>query len=55
MAKLFRAMPINPFGRGNMSKAAIDWVTGFDEGQLVTTPIYYAQQGFDLGHSGQGL
>lgn len=42
-------VPLNPFGTGNMSAEAVDWVTGFDAGQRITTPIYYAQQGFDLG------
>lgn len=42
-------VPLNPFGRGNMSDAAIDWVTGFEPGQTISTPIYYAKQGFDLG------
>ena len=32
-----------------MSQAAIDWVTGFDEGNLIETPLYYTQSGFDLG------
>lgn len=41
-------VPLNLFGRGNASDAAIDWVTGFEPGETVTTPIYYAQQGFDL-------
>jgi iron complex outermembrane receptor protein len=42
-------VPLNPFGRGNMSQAAIDWVTGFDEGQYIDTPLYYTQSGYDLG------
>ena len=42
-------VPMNPFGRGNMSVGAIDWVTGFDPGQTVSTPLYYAKQGYDLG------
>ncbi len=29
--------PLNLFGRGNASKEAIDWVTGFDPGVQVTT------------------
>ncbi len=29
--------PINLFGRGNASAAAVDWVTGFDPGIAVTT------------------
>ncbi len=42
-------VPLNPFGRGNMSDTAIDWVTGFEPGQLVNTPLYYTQSGYDLG------
>jgi len=42
-------VPLNPFGRGNMSQEAIDWVTGFDEGQHIDTPLYYTQSGYDLG------
>ena len=30
-------VPFNPFGRGNASDAAIDWVTGFEPGQQITT------------------
>ncbi len=32
--------PLNLFGRGNASQAAIDWVTGFDPGVAVTTTPY---------------
>ena len=42
-------VPLNPFGRGNMSQAAIDWVTGTEPGQLIDTPLYYTQTGYDLG------
>ena len=42
-------VPLNPFGRGNMSQAAIDWVTGFDPGEVIDTPLYYTQSGYDLG------
>jgi outer membrane receptor protein involved in Fe transport len=34
-------VPLNLFGRGNASQAAIDWVTGFDPGIPVTTTPYY--------------
>jgi iron complex outermembrane recepter protein len=34
--------PLNLFGRGNASAAAIDWVTGYDPGVAVTTTPYYA-------------
>lgn len=33
-------VPLNLFGRGHASRAAIDWVTGFDEGLAVATTPY---------------
>lgn len=42
-------VPLNPFGRGNMSQAAIDWVTGTEPGQRINTPLYYTQSGYSLG------
>ena len=41
--------PLNLFGRGNASTAAVDYVVGFEPGQTVDTPIYYADSGFSLG------
>lgn len=41
--------PINLFGRGNASAAAIDWVTGNDVGESITTPLFFADTGYDLG------
>ena len=41
--------PINLFGRGNASAAAVDYVVGFEPGETVNTPIYYADSGFSLG------
>ncbi|KRA82929.1 TonB-dependent receptor domain-containing protein [Altererythrobacter sp. Root672] len=41
--------PINLFGRGNASAAAVDYVTGFEPGQSITTPLYFADTGFSLG------
>jgi iron complex outermembrane recepter protein len=39
--------PLNLFGRGNASAAAIDWVTGFDPGVAVSTRPYVANaQGY---------
>ncbi|HTV79975.1 MAG TPA: TonB-dependent receptor [Steroidobacteraceae bacterium] len=35
-------VPLDLFGRGNASQAAIDWVTGYDPGVAVTTTPYYA-------------
>ena len=34
-------VPLNLFGRGNASQAAIDWVTGMDQGEHITTPLTY--------------
>ena len=33
-------VPLNLFGRGSASQAAVDWVTGFDPGIAVTTTPY---------------
>jgi outer membrane receptor protein involved in Fe transport len=35
-------VPLNLFGRGHASQAAIDWVTGYDPGVAVTTTPYFA-------------
>ena len=43
--------PINLFGQGNASFAAIDYVTGYEPGQTITAPIYYADTGFERGES----
>ena len=43
--------PINLFGRGNASAAAVDYVTGNDPGEQITTPLYFADSGFSLGKS----
>jgi outer membrane receptor protein involved in Fe transport len=43
--------PINLFGRGNASGAAIDYVTGFEPGQQISTPLYFADSGFSLGQT----
>lgn len=42
-------VPYNPFGRGTPSKAAIDWVTGFEPGVKISHPVYYADTGYSLG------
>ncbi|MCL6251298.1 TonB-dependent receptor plug domain-containing protein [Altererythrobacter sp. KTW20L] len=42
-------VPLNLFGRGNASDAAVDYVVGFEPGQAVTTPIYFAEDGFASG------
>lgn len=41
--------PLNLFGRGNASPEAIDWVVGFEPGERITTPLAFADTGFDLG------
>jgi iron complex outermembrane recepter protein len=43
--------PLNLFGQGNASDAAIDYVMGFEPGQQITTPVFFADTGFDLGRS----
>ncbi|MDT8399850.1 MAG: TonB-dependent receptor [Pseudomonadales bacterium] len=42
-------VPINLFGAGRASQEAVDFVTGFDPGQPITTPISFTGSGFDLG------
>jgi outer membrane receptor protein involved in Fe transport len=42
-------VPLNLFGRGNASPAAVDWVVGNDAGQAITTPLFFADSGFSLG------
>jgi outer membrane receptor protein involved in Fe transport len=41
--------PLNLFGQGNASAAAVDYVMGFEPGQTITTPVYFADTGYDLG------
>lgn len=41
--------PLNLFGRGNASPEAVDYVVGFESGQSITTPIYFAEDGFASG------
>lgn len=43
--------PLNLFGRGNASDAAVDYVLGNDVGQHVDTPLYFA----NLGYTGDRL
>jgi outer membrane receptor protein involved in Fe transport len=43
--------PLNLFGRGNASQAAVDYVTGFEPGQRISTPLYFADSGFSLGQT----
>jgi outer membrane receptor protein involved in Fe transport len=41
--------PINLFGRGNASAAAVDYVTNNEPGEQITTPLYFADTGFASG------
>lgn len=43
--------PLDLFGRGNASAAAVDWVVGNDPGQKITTPLYFAGSGFAPGQT----
>jgi iron complex outermembrane recepter protein len=43
-------VPLNLFGAGNASQAAIDYVTGLDAGTVVTnSPVYFSDSGFSNG------
>ena len=44
-------VPLNLFGRGNASAAAVDYVLGNDVGEQITTPLFFADTGFSLGIS----
>ena len=41
--------PLNLFGRGNATAGAVDYVVGFEPGQTITTPIFFADDGFASG------
>ncbi len=41
--------PLNLFGRGNASPEAVDYITGMDPGVQITTPLFFADTGYDLG------
>lgn len=41
--------PLNLFGRGAASPEAVDYVTGFEPGVQITTPLFFADTGFGLG------
>jgi len=43
--------PINLFGRGNASAAAVDYVMGFEPGQQISTDIFFADDGFASGRT----
>ncbi len=42
-------VPINLFGRGNASDAAIAYVTKFTPGQTINTPLFYQPDGYASG------
>jgi len=44
-------VPLNLFGRGNASAAAIDWVVGSEPGQEISSPIFFADSGYDRGET----
>lgn len=44
-------VPVNLFGRGSPSSAAVDWLMGFESGEQITTPLYFADDGFASGKS----
>ena len=43
--------PLNLFGQGNASPAALDYVIGNDVGEKISTPLYFAGSGFSLGRT----
>ncbi len=44
-------VPINLFGRGNASDAAIAYVTRFTPGQTITSPLFFQPDGYGSGQS----
>jgi outer membrane receptor protein involved in Fe transport len=44
-------VPLNLFGRGNASAAAIDYVTKSKPGQTITSPLYFQPDGYDSGET----
>ncbi|MEO6339699.1 MAG: TonB-dependent receptor [Caulobacteraceae bacterium] len=44
-------VPINLFGRGAASDAAIAYVTAFTPGQQITSPLYFQPDGYDSGET----
>jgi iron complex outermembrane receptor protein len=42
-------VPLNLFGNGNASDAAIAYATRFTAGQRITTPLFYQPDGYDSG------
>lgn len=48
-AKYGDCVPLNIFGTGNASDAAIAYVTRFTPGQQITTPLFFQPDGYDSG------
>lgn len=44
-------VPVNLFGAGNASQAAIDYLTGEDAGTKVSTPVYFTDSGYASGRT----
>ncbi len=42
-------VPLNLFGQGNASDAAIDYVTRFATGEQINTPLYFQPDGYNSG------
>lgn len=50
-ANYANCVPLNLFGAGNASAEAIDYVTGFDVGEHITSPLFFTDTGYDTGES----
>lgn len=48
-AKWGDCVPLNLFGRGNASDAAIEYVTRFTPGEQITTPLFFQPDEYDSG------
>lgn len=44
-------VPLNYFGRGRASPEAIAYVTRFEPGQQITSPLYFTRDGYDSGRT----
>ena len=44
-------VPVNLFGAGNASQAAIDYLTGEDAGTVVNSPVFFTDSGFSKGRT----
>jgi outer membrane receptor protein involved in Fe transport len=50
-AKWGSCVPINLFGEGNASAAAIAYVTQFTPGQTITSPLFFQPDGYESGET----